>query len=63
MEKMLLALLQKTAGKHKISLPAKKLEGLILLEPLRGFEPPTRALRMRFAVPELKRHVVQSALK
>ena len=62
MEKMLLALLQKTAGKHKISLPAKKLEGLILLEPLRGFEPPTRALRMRCSTTELQRHMVQNTL-
>jgi len=47
----------------KLSLPAKKLEGLILLEPLRGFEPPTRALRMRISAKNPHRHMAQNALK
>ena len=36
---------------------AKKLEGLILLEPLGGLEPSTRALRMRCSTTELQRRV------
>ena len=35
----------------------QKLEGLILLEPLGGLEPSTRALRMRCSTTELQRRV------
>ena len=44
------------------SLLTQKRESLIYLEPLRGFEPPTRALRMRCSTTELQRHMVQNSL-
>ena len=46
----------------KNGLRAEARKPLILLEPLRGFEPPTRALRMRCSTTELQRRITQKLL-